>query len=255
MTLTLEDEIDISRGDLLVAPHAPAVVATRFTASPVWMSTTSLDLSRRYLLKQASCTVQVYVRTLRGTFILTADESESARKAQAAMLGLNDIGVVELESLLPIAVDSYQANRHTGSFILIDPETNSTIAAGMVRSIGDDSTAKLAPVSPEERATRWGHTGARLQVSDSAALVDALERALFDRGAVVVRFQSAEALAIAELGALVITQSEGVAQHTLTVRAGDKVRTQPLTNDPSTAVTESLHLLYSMGVLSKEGRP
>ncbi len=255
VTLTLEDEIDISRGDLLASSHSAAALTTRFTASLVWMSATALDLSRRYLLKQASRTVQTYVRVLRGTVDLSGVDHEPAQEIRAAMLGLNDIGIVELESLLPIAVDPYQANRHTGSFILIDPEMNATVAAGMIRSIDDQSAAKVAPVSPEERAARWGHTGALLHVSGSAAMVDALERALFDRGAVVVRSQFPEAVAVAAHGALVITQSEGIAEHTLTVRAGDEVRTQPLTNSFSTAVQQSLHLLYSMGVLDKADRP
>ena len=257
VTLTLENEIDIGRGDLLVAPEARAAVAIRFNASLVWMSATPLDLSRRYLLKHACRTVHAYVRVLRGMIDPAAAGPEPAPGAQAATLRLNDIGVVEIETLLPLAVDHYQTNRHTGSFILIDPDTNGTVAAGMIRSVGSASTAKLTPVSPEERAAQWGHTGALLEISGNAALsailAEALERAFFDRGAFVLRSQRKEAAAMAALGALVIAHGKSAAPQRLTVRVGGEVRTQALPDSLSTAVQESLHLLQSMGVLNKRG--
>ncbi len=253
VTLTLEDEIDISRGDLLVAADRPAAVAAHFTASLVWMSAAPLELSRRYLLKQGSRTVQAYVRALRGTIDLTTDElaaDEENQEVKAATLGLNGIGVVELETLLPLAVDTYRANRHTGSFILIDAETNGSVAAGMIRSLGEGSHKQVTPVSPAERVARWGHTGALLEISGSAELADALERALFDRGAAVLRLQSAESVAAERLGVLAITHHESLAQHSLTIRAGAAARTQALPEAIAAAIEESLLLLHSMGVLS-----
>ena len=248
VTLTLEDEIDISRGDLLVTADRPAAVATHFTASLVWMSAAPLELSRRYLLKQGSRTVQAYVRALRAIIEPAANEQEL--QAGPATLGLNDIGVVELETLLPLAADTYRANRHTGSFILIDAETNGTVAAGMIRSLGEGSYGQAKPVSPAERMARWGHAGALLEISGGPELADALERALFDRGTVVLRVHSSEALPAERLGVLAITHHEGLAQHSLTIRAGAATRTQSLPENTAVAVEESLLLLHSMGVLT-----
>ncbi len=262
VTLTLEDEVDISRGDLLVAADRPAAVATHFTASLVWMSATPLDLGRRYLLKQGSRTVQAYVRALRGTIDLTTDElaaNEQNQQAVPATLGLNDIGIVELETLLPLAVDTYRSNRHTGSFILIDAETNGTVAAGMIASIGEDSYRQNRPVSPEERVARWGHSGAVLEISGSPALADALERVLFDRGAVVLRSRpTEESLPAERMGVLAVTHREATRQPSLTVRAGAAMRTQALPENVAAALQASLLLLHDMGVLAaptRETRP
>ena len=250
VTLTLEDEIDISRGDLLVASDQPAAVTTHFAASLVWMSDASLDFGRRYLLKHGSRTVQAYVRALRETMDLAADEPGPDRQAKPATLELNGIGIVAIESLWPLAVDPYRTNRHTGSFILIDPETNGTVAAGMIRSAGEDPGVQQRPVSPEERVVRWGHSGALLETSGSPALADALERALFDRGAVVVRSRSAENLPAEALGVLVIAHREAAGQHSLRIRADVVAHTQTLSENVAVAVQESLELLHGMGVLA-----
>ena len=183
--LTLEDEIDISRGDMLVAPESPAQLARRFTASLVWMDTQTLEPGRRYLLKHTSRTVQASVLAVRYS-VDVADLSRSA----ASTLAMNGIGLAEIETQQPLALDLYQANRHTGSFVLIDAETNATVAAGMVRELLDLAPALEAsqgPVTPEERASRWGHSGVHLALTGSAAFADAVERALLDRGAVVFR--------------------------------------------------------------------
>ncbi len=249
VTLTLEDEIDISRGDLLVAAAKPAAVASHFTASLVWMSASPLELGRRYLLKQGSRTVQAYVCALRGRMELAEEQDEEDGQVKTT-LGLNGIGLAELETLLPLALDTYRANRHTGSFILIDADTNGTVAAGMVCVIGGNSAGQAGPVSPAERSARWRHRGARLETTGSEALADALERALFDRGAAVLRLHAGESLAAERLGVLAITHREGVAQHSLTLRAGARTRTQPLPENIAAAVQESLRLLHSMGVLT-----
>ncbi len=128
VTLTLADEIDISRGDLLASPAAPATVSTRIAASLVWMSETPLALNTRFLLKHTSRSVGAEVRSVEGIVDLT-----SAAMLPSATLALNGIGVVTLETRLPLTLDPYLLNRRTGSFVLIDPGTNSTVAAGMIR--------------------------------------------------------------------------------------------------------------------------
>jgi sulfate adenylyltransferase large subunit len=182
--LTLEDEIDIGRGDMLVSPERPASMARSFTASLVWMDAQPLALGRRYLLKHTSRTVQSMVRDVR----YSVDIADLGR-TKATTLGMNGIGLAEIETAQPLILDLYSANRHTGSFVLIDAETNATVAAGMVRELLGDPSPKTArgPVTAEERARRWGHTGAHLALTGSSAYADAIERALLERGAIVFR--------------------------------------------------------------------
>ena len=129
VTVTLADEIDVSRGDLLVAADSPAGVADRFEATVVWMHETPLEPGKSYLLKigakQVAATLaapkhQVNVNTL--------------EKLPGRALALNEIGVCEVALLSPIAFDAYADNRETGGFILIDRISNDTVAAGMLQS-------------------------------------------------------------------------------------------------------------------------
>ena len=133
VTLTLEDEIDISRGDVLVTSTALPQVSSSFTASLVWMSEAPLDLSRRYLLKQGSRTVQAQVQFVVRTVDLAHLAGQISAPAETGTLAMNGIADVALETLQPLAFDSYAANRHTGSFVLIDLQSNATVAAGMIR--------------------------------------------------------------------------------------------------------------------------
>ncbi len=255
VTLTLADEIDISRGDVLVAPQeaglGAAQVATRFDASLVWMSAVPLDFGRRYLLKQASRTVQAHVRALHRSLDFSGDVAGAA--SSSATLALNDIGLVAVETLLPLSVDLYEANRHTGSFILIDAETNATVAAGMIRAVGgsaqanaDSLAAPVSAVSLAERAAAWGHGGAVLTVMGDPAFADAIERALFTGGAFTVRSGDGN---LALLGVLVVLQKAGSGSASLTVDAGGQARTVALGYDARDAAMQALALLRAMGVL------
>ena len=145
VTLTLTDELDISRGDLLVSPESPAVTTTRFTASLVWMDEQPLDLTRRYLLKHTSRTVQAQVIAVQHRLDVATLEQQPA-----ATLALNGIGLVEIESVQPLTVDSYSTNRTTGSFVLIDAVNNATVAAGMIRDTTAEAFARSTiPVSAD----------------------------------------------------------------------------------------------------------
>ena len=129
VTIVLEDEIDISRGDLLVSAAQQPEVAANLKASLVWMSETPLDTTRRYLLKHGSRSVPARVSQVLHTINLTENEIETTNPS----LQLNGIGAVVVEASQPIAFDSYAADRHTGSFVLIDSQSNATVAAGMIR--------------------------------------------------------------------------------------------------------------------------
>jgi bifunctional enzyme CysN/CysC len=128
VTLTLADEIDISRGDLLVKADAPAEVANQFEATVVWMSEAPLLRGRAYLLKIGNKTVTATIAPIKHRINVNTLEHLPAPK-----LELNEIGIVNLELDRPIAFDPYVKNRDTGAFILIDRLTNDTVGTGMLR--------------------------------------------------------------------------------------------------------------------------
>ena len=129
VTLTLSDEIDVSRGDMLTTPDAPPIHARHPEAHLVWMHDEPLQPGQIYLVKTATA-----VTPGRVTAVQYAVDVNTLEQKQVATLGLNEIGVVRMELDRPISFDSYQENRDTGRFILIDRFTNATVAAGMVIS-------------------------------------------------------------------------------------------------------------------------
>jgi sulfate adenylyltransferase subunit 1 len=195
VTLTLDRELDISRGDLIVAAGAPAIVARRLKGAVVWMDQRPLEVGRRYLLKHTSHTVPAFVTAIEHRTNLTTLAHENA-----ATLQMNDIGVVELDLLRPIAIDPYSENRATGAFILIDRESNATVAAGMVKVAASvtatgghgESAEAEGPVTECERRARWGHRGGVLELTGPAELIDAVERSLFSVGVVTSRIEADE---------------------------------------------------------------
>jgi len=197
VTLCLEDELDISRGDMLVAcgsADAPPSVSNRLEATVVWMNQKPLQPDRPYLVKHTTQQVRGSVREIRHRVNVNTLAHEPAGE-----LRLNEIGVVELETHRPLYFDPYRRNRVTGSFILIDPASNETLGAGMisqaraatVEAVGN-SAAEAVPgaarVTQQEREARAGHRAATLWLEASPELAYAVERLLFDSGyeAVVV---------------------------------------------------------------------
>jgi sulfate adenylyltransferase large subunit len=227
VTLTLTDELDISRGDLLVSPESPAITTTRFTASLVWMDEQALDLTRRYLLKHTSRTVQAQVTAVHHRL-----DVATLGRQPAVTLTLNGIGLVEIEAVQPLTVDSYSTNRITGSFVLIDAVNNATVAAGMIRDTTAEPFISLTtPVSAAERTARWRHAGAHLHLTGPTSFADAAERALFIRGAFIVRPTSVSPETLATLtaaGALILTHTPGDIQ---TVTLGDNQLTASTVDD------------------------
>ena len=199
VTLRLADEIDISRGDMLVHPDNVPRVSQRFETMLVWLSERALDLQKSYLLKHTTQMVRASVEAVSYTTDL-----ETLKQTPATRLELNDIGRVTLSLQRPIYFDDYKKNRGTGAFILIDSLTNNTVAAGMIleadpafsESEEAGKTSLNAPrtqVSQDERSERLGQKGATiwltgLPASGKTAIAFALERRLFDskRLAVVI---------------------------------------------------------------------
>ena len=128
VTITLEDELDISRGDLIAAAYSAPQPATQFEVSLVWLHADPLDGAKTYLLKHTSQTVKATVSLRYRTEIETLEDHP------AGSLAVNEIGVAVIETSRPLLADPYRENRVTGSFILIDPATNATVGAGMVRT-------------------------------------------------------------------------------------------------------------------------
>jgi sulfate adenylyltransferase large subunit len=196
VTLVLDREVDISRGDLIVADEARAIVSREIEAALVWMDQKPLDPQRRYLLKHTSHTVPAFIASI-------AHRTDIATLAHlpATTLEMNGIGVVRINLLRPIAVDAYGDNRSTGAFVLVDPTSNATVAAGMIRAAvadatdGEDEVAIVTgPITAIERAARWGHQGGVLELNGPAEAIDAIERSLFSMGVVTQRIDAAHAL-------------------------------------------------------------
>ncbi len=132
VTLRLEDELDISRGELICHPDEVPIVAREFEADVCWMTDELLRPGSRYLLKHTSRGATAIVDAIED--LVDVHTLERARDPQE--LGLNDIGRVHLRTSVPLVFDPYTSNRRTGSFILIDESSNRTVGAGMITAPG-----------------------------------------------------------------------------------------------------------------------
>jgi sulfate adenylyltransferase large subunit len=189
ITVCLEDEVDISRGDMLVHAHNAPHMGRRFEATTVWMNQKALAPNRPYLLKQTTQTVQARVREIRYRIDVNTLEHQPVGELQ-----LNEIGVISVESQRPLFFDPYGKNRSTGSFILIDPITNETVGAGMILQPQQTGT-RTGRVTAAEREAARGHGGmAVLLPVGSLELAWSLERRLFDQGCAVHVIHQAENL-------------------------------------------------------------
>jgi bifunctional enzyme CysN/CysC len=127
ITLTLDDEIDCSRGDVICGAEAPAEVSDQFETTIVWMNDTPMLPGRSYLMKMGTRTVTASVTTLKHKVNVNTLEQMAARQ-----LELNEIGLCNISLDQPVAFDPYTENRDTGGFILIDRMSNETMAAGLI---------------------------------------------------------------------------------------------------------------------------
>lgn len=185
VTLTLNDEIDISRGDIICLKDNPCEQADQFGAHILWMAEKELYPGRQYLLKTGNKTVPASVTNLKHK-INVNDLSEEAGKT----LELNEVGVVTLSLGAPIAFDPYRDNRKTGSFILIDRQTNRTVGVGMldfalrrasnvVWQDMDVNKASRANLKTQKPAVLW-FTG--LSGSGKSTIANLVEKRLLDLG-------------------------------------------------------------------------
>jgi bifunctional enzyme CysN/CysC len=178
VTLTLEDEIDISRGDVLIgAEKLPATVADKFKATIVWMTEKALTPGRQYTLKLATRSVSGSIALIHHRIDVNTLEHHDAVE-----LHLNEIGSCTVTVNAPVVFDSYKINKGTGAFIIIDRLTNGTVGAGMITGVTDEEN--LQPVTPEERAARYSQKATAIALTGSASkeIAYKLERKLFDNG-------------------------------------------------------------------------
>jgi len=189
VTLKLADEIDLSRGDMLAAPDDLPHVSSRFSAMVVWLHAAPLELNRTYLAKHAGRQAKAKATRLRFRVDVNTLAEHTANK-----LEMNEIASVEWETSEPLFFDPYQSNRTTGSLILIDPLTNATVGAAMIRealpeqgSLGVDlgghaETLTVGKVTLEERMERRGHRPAIFTLTGDRKRAEELERAFLRRG-------------------------------------------------------------------------
>ena len=212
VVVTLDDEIDVSRGDMLVRAGNLPQVETGVEAMVCWMAEEPLQRERHYLLRHTTREVKAFVDE-----VVYRVDVDTLHREEVETLGLNDIGRVRVTAAAPLFFDPYRVNHETGAFVLIDPYSNATVAAGMIRGAAqsaDEVAGRAArlersadaaaasgagrPVSPnvtweglnvprEDREARQGHRAAvvwftGLSGSGKSTVARALERELFAAG-------------------------------------------------------------------------
>lgn len=188
ITVTLEAEIDLSRGDMLVSPHTEPLISSRFAATLVWFDAQPFQTEKSYLAKHTGRHLKA-----KATRIRHRVNVDSLERQPADQLAMNDIGEVEFETSSALFFDPYERNRITGSFILIDPISNATVGAGMIREDlsrtsfvrprrEQDFEPRRESVSLAERQQRHGHRPAVVVVSQRDTVAKSVERFLFDHG-------------------------------------------------------------------------
>jgi len=200
VTVTLEDEIDISRGDMLVHKHNLPTVERHYEAMVVWMSESPMDLNKSFFVKHTTKLARLRIDEVRYRINVN-----SLKRAGTGPLRLNEIGRVVFTATMPLFYDAYEKNRATGGFILIDPVSNNTVAAGMIidREPVDRLPSRISGGGPvvaalkyrdsairqKERVERWRQRAVTVWLtglvgSGKTDIAYMLEKRLFDLGAV-----------------------------------------------------------------------
>jgi len=213
ISLTLADEIDISRGDMLVHPGSVPRISRSFEAMLVWMDEEPMDPYTQYYIKQTTNTTKARIEAIRYKV-----DVNTLEKSETEHFELNEIGRVAVTTVKPLFFDAYKKNKGTGSFVLIDPVSHNTVGVGMIVDAGygirdagygirdkedEDRASHISHrasesilndeslISPAERAKRYQQKGATVWItglhgSGKNEVAYGLERRLFDLGATTV---------------------------------------------------------------------
>ena len=204
VTLTLEDEIDISRGDMIVYPDNLPRIERHFEATLVWMDETPMNPNTHFFIKHANNTTKVRIDNIRYRVNVNTLE-----KSQIDYFSLNEIGRVIMTANKPLFFDPYKKNHSTGSFVLIDPVTHNTCAVGMIiDKLNAEELSQISSkdeerlnnlkiergeclISEKEHRQRYNQKGCTIWItglhgSGKNDLAFKLEKELFDRGATIV---------------------------------------------------------------------
>lgn len=196
VVIQLEDQLDISRGDMLVRPKNVPRVTTQFDAMLVWLGDTPMDLGTRYVIRHTTRESKAYISEVNYKI-----DIHTLGRMPAEPLTTNEIGRLSFTTTTPLFIDPYQKNRATGNFILIDPATFFTVGAGMIIDRGrsdelsDEDTEQpgrnlhqeATLVTQSEREARSGHKAMTIWMtglsgSGKSTIAKGVERALFDEG-------------------------------------------------------------------------
>lgn len=267
VTVCLEDEVDVSRGDMLVPPQHLPHAARRFEAMLVWMNQKTLEPGRGYLLKHTTQLAGATVVVVRHRVNINTLEHEPVDR-----LGFNEIGAVLVEAKRPLFFDAYDKNRATGAFILIDPLSNETLAAGMITGAADIAHSlepvaiefQTGRVTPAERYIRTGHRPVAIWLGGNEELAYTLERKLFDRGC-LVQVVAGEGLAsvakaATDAGLITICISEDIAVRDAVARmiGGDRflaLNTAELSSNTDEAADAICRILEDRSYIPRLPKP
>jgi bifunctional enzyme CysN/CysC len=235
ITLTLEDEIDISRGDIIVHSQNIPKTTNRFDATLVWMDEKPLAQGKTYDIKLLTSHTAGSITSIRHKIDVNTLETSAT-----STLELNEIGRCEITLERPMLADNYKAFRGTGSFIVVDRLSNATVAAGMIIESNDDTQQALfssPQVDTAQKARSFGQQAAVIQIcgSETAAqtLIYSLENALFKSGRAVATLingalpsalsqqPSAVAALLKQNGLLVLTNTD-IDSADLTIQADEQ---------------------------------
>lgn len=177
ITLTLENEIDVSRGDMITHSNDLPLVSNKFNAKIVWMTEQVMTIGKQYYLKLGTKTVNGSISKI--NYLIDVNTLE---QSDANELNLNEIAHCDVTLTASVPFDSYSLSKGSGAFIIIDRLSNVTVAAGMI--IGAVENEKLQAVSQNERTARYGQQSftAWLTGKNNTQTAEELERLLFDMG-------------------------------------------------------------------------
>ncbi|MCH8544680.1 MAG: sulfate adenylyltransferase subunit CysN [Alcanivorax sp.] len=250
ITVTLNDEIDISRGDMIVAADDDMTMGHAFMAHVVWMHEQPLKVGKTYDFKLGTTFTSGQI-----TEIVHQIDVNTLEKSETNELSLNGIALCRLQLTRAVAFDRYRECRPTGNLIVVDRLSNVTVGAGMIEDRAEplSASAQLPAVTAELRARRLGQQAARLVVTGAgaAALAQRIEKTLFAAGALpAVTQHSSDAEVLQAAGVMVIMPGDEQGERRLQLSCGEReIVVSSLPESDDKAAEQALALLRENAIL------